>query len=110
MSRQIRRLQRKNTDLRNFPDNESPDFLNLTESTEHSTESNSDDASSFQSQITSSSSNVGSNNINSIRAELREDNYHSMFADSDFSDDTHDWGGDNQDISDDYWHFLGLFE
>ena len=50
------------------------------------------------------------NDVNAIRAEFQEDAYYLKLAESDFSDDTHDWGGDSQLPSDDYWHFVGSFE
>lgn len=59
-------------------------------------------------------SEIASSNISSdldyIRAELLEDQYHSDLAESDYSDDTHDWGWDSQTLSDHYWHFLGKYE
>lgn len=51
-----------------------------------------------------------SNNISSIRAELQEDEYHRELSLSDFSDDTHDWGGDSDSCSDEYWSFVGMYE
>ena len=48
--------------------------------------------------------------INLIRSEILDDNYHSELAESNFSDDTHDWGEDSYLISDDYWHFVGMYE
>ena len=48
--------------------------------------------------------------VNLIRSEILDDNYHSELAESNFSDDTHDWGEDSHLISDDYWHFVGMYE
>ncbi|MDJ0592835.1 MAG: hypothetical protein QNJ72_23070 [Pleurocapsa sp. MO_226.B13] len=110
MSRQIRRLHRKKTDFTNFSPSEPSELSNSAESTEQGTEKDSSDVSSLQSQLTTSPSTVGKNDINTIRAELREDTYHSELAESDFTDETHDWGGDSQGLSDDYWHFVGSFE
>jgi len=53
---------------------------------------------------------ITSNNIGSIRADVQHDIYHAKLADSKYSDDTHDWGGDSNAISDDYWHFVGQYE
>ena len=47
---------------------------------------------------------------NLIRSDLLEDDHHSDLAESYYSDDTHDWGGDSDHISNDYWHFLGQYE
>ena len=110
MSRQIRRLHRKKNNFTNFSSGEPPESPNLAESTEHSIEQNLSDDSPLQPQLTNSSITIGNNGINTIRAELIEDTYHSELAESDFSDDTHDWGGDSQHFSDDYWHFVGSFE
>ena len=110
MSRQIRRLHRKKVEFTNFSPSEPPELPSLDESTENTTEKDSDNTSPLQSQLTSSLFTVGKNDINTIRAELREDTYHSEFAESDFTDDTHDWGGDSESLSSDYWHFLGSFE
>ena len=48
--------------------------------------------------------------INLIRSEILDDDYHSELAESNFSDDTHDWGEDSHLASDDYWHFVGMYE
>jgi len=109
MSREIRRLHRKQKEFTNFSSSKSLESSNLTGSTEHSTESNSDAAYSPQPQIVNHST-AHINDINAIRAEFLEDAYHSKLSESDYSDDTHDWGGDGQDISDDYWHFVGSFD
>ena len=110
MSRQIRRLHRKKIDFTNFSSLLPPESPNLAESIEHSTRENLSDVSSLQPQLTNSSITIGNNDINTIRAEMIEDTYHSELAESDFSDDTHDWGGDSQSLSNDYWHFVGSFE
>lgn len=46
--------------------------------------------------------------IDSIRSELLEDLYHATLAESDYSDDSHNWSDAN--YSTDYWHFLGQYE
>lgn len=48
--------------------------------------------------------------IDRIRSEINEDNYHSLLSESDYSDDTHDWGEIGELVSSDYWHFLGRYE
>jgi len=53
---------------------------------------------------------ITSNNIGSIRADVQHDIYHAKLAQSKYSDDSHDWGGDSNAISDDYWHFVGQYE
>lgn len=110
MSRQIRRLHRKKTDFTNFASSEPSELSNSAESTEHATEKDSSNVSPLQPSLTISPFAIGKNDINTIRAELREDTYHSELAESDFTDDTHDWGGDSQHLSNDYWHFVGSFE
>jgi hypothetical protein len=110
MSQEIRRLHRRKTDFTNFSSSESPNSANPTESTAFSIQQDSDDASSLQPLIANSFSTDSTNDINTIRAELLEDLYHSNLAESDYSDDTHDWGWDSQILSDDYWHFLGKYE
>ena len=109
MSKEIRRLHRNKTVFTNFTSTKPPELPNPKESTEPIIQ-HSDFSSPVQPQMPSSSSNIGNNNINTIRADLLEDANHSKFAESDFSDDTHDWGGDSQLLSDDYWHFLGRYE
>ena len=61
-------------------------------------------------QTSISSTIINEQNINSIRAELLEDVYHSDFAESNYSNDTHDWGNHGYSHSDEYWHFLGRYE
>ena len=48
--------------------------------------------------------------INSIRAELMEDRHHRDLTESDYSNDTHDWGDTTYFNSDEYWNFLGRYE
>jgi hypothetical protein len=110
MSKEIRKLHRRKTDFTNFSSSESPDLPNPTESTESSIQQDSDDAFSLPLQIADSFSTTTTNDINTIRAELLEDQYHSDLAESDYSDDTHDWGWDSHQLSGDYWHFLGRYE
>ncbi|WP_019503421.1 hypothetical protein [Pleurocapsa sp. PCC 7319] len=49
------------------------------------------------------------NTINQIRSELYEE-IRSTLVESDYWDETHSWGADNEIESDDYWHFVGRFE
>lgn len=48
--------------------------------------------------------------IDRIRSEIIEDEYHCLFDEPDFSDDSHNWGDNLESTSSDYWHFLGRFE
>jgi hypothetical protein len=110
MSQEIRRLHRRKTDFTNFSSSEPPNLPNRTESTESSIQQDFDNASSLQPQIADSYSTNSTDDLSAIRAELLEDQYHSDVAESDYSDDTHDWGWDSQKLSVDYWHFLGRYE
>ena len=110
MSREIRRLHRKKAKFTNFSNGEPSEVDNLPESNQSSLQENSDDARPLPSQIASSVATAFTNDINSIRAEFIEDTYHCELNESDFSDDTHDWGDDDQSASVDYWHFVGSFE
>jgi len=103
MSREMRRLHRKKTQFTNFSSSQP------IESTEDSAEQVESEAVSSQTKA-SSHQPLAINDINAIRAELREDTYHAQLCESDFSDDTQDWGGENQDISTDYWHFVGSYD
>ena len=47
--------------------------------------------------------------VNPIRSEILDDDYHSQLAESNYFDDTHNWSNDSSQ-SDDYWHFLGLYD
>ena len=47
--------------------------------------------------------------LDEISAELKEENY-SALVESDYWDETHSWGVDDEEASDEYWHFLGRFE
>lgn len=86
---------------RDLPDTES----SLTEPTE---EIPADDATSFQ--PTPSASRISlQDQINLIRSEILDDEYHSRIADTNFTDDSHHWSDDSS-LSDDYWHFLGHYE
>ena len=49
------------------------------------------------------------NNIDQIRSEIDEE-LRSTLVESDYWDETHSWGADNEVESDDYWHFVGRFE
>lgn len=49
--------------------------------------------------------------IDRIRTEILEDNYHSKLAEPQYWDETHNWSSDDDELtSDDYWHFLGMYE
>ena len=49
--------------------------------------------------------------VERIRSELTEDRYHDRLNESEYWDETHHWGGDNEEsVSSDYWHFLGRYE
>ena len=43
-------------------------------------------------------------------AELIEDRHHRDLTESDYSNDTHDWGDTTYFNSDEYWNFLGRYE
>ena len=47
--------------------------------------------------------------INEIRAELTDDR-RSALLESNYWDETHNWGSDSEAESDDYWHFVGRYE
>ena len=47
--------------------------------------------------------------INEISAELTDDR-RSELVESNYWDETHNWGSDNEAVSDDYWHFVGRYE
>ncbi len=106
----FRRRRRQRQDDSFAETNNIPSLLNSTESTEQNIRDDSEDTPLATPLVTDYYSNLNINDSNSIRAEIKEDIYHSKLADSDFSDDTHDWGGDLHEVSDDYWHFLGRYE
>ena len=47
--------------------------------------------------------------IDEIRAELVEEE-RSDLLESDYWDETHSWGADDEEASDEYWHFVGRYE
>ncbi len=47
--------------------------------------------------------------IDQIRSELMEER-NSSLIESDYWDETHSWGSDDDEASDEYWHFLGRYE
>lgn len=143
MSREIRRLHRKQTQFTNFSSSQTTQLTNPNEPSELNTENNLNQPTRRRRQsnpspnindisalpnptqsseqsikedfkdtplVNNSDSPLSFNNINTIRAEFQEDAYHRKLAQSNFSDDTHDWGGELHDLSDDYWHFVGSFE
>ena len=52
---------------------------------------------------------VMTSEIDQIRAELVEERG-SALLESDYWDETHSWGSDDEEESDEYWHFLGRYE
>ena len=150
MSREIRRLHRKQTQFINFSGTQIDKLSDSIESVEQNntdtsdqslrkrrrrtnnsevdislitptkpssfinTEAKSDDASSIESQVTINSTTTNTTShqatIDRIRSEINEDQYHCSLNEADYSNDTHDWGDDHDNISSDYWHFLGQYE
>ena len=47
--------------------------------------------------------------VDQIRAELVEERGSALWE-SDYWDETHSWGSDDEEESDEYWHFLGRYE
>ncbi len=47
--------------------------------------------------------------INEISAELTDDR-RSALVESNYWDETHNWGSDHELASEDYWHFVGRYE
>ena len=47
--------------------------------------------------------------INEIRSELMEER-NSSLIESNYWDETHSWGSDDDEASDEYWHFVGRYE
>lgn len=47
--------------------------------------------------------------VNEISAELTDDR-RSQLVESNYWDESHNWGSDSEVESDDYWHFLGRYE
>ena len=107
MSESIRRRRRKRTDSTEVD----LSIITPTESSPPSnvTESDSDDGSSNEPQITIDS-NITSHQatIDRIRSEINEDNYHSQLNEPEYSNDTHNWSDEQDVFSSDYWHFLGV--
>ena len=111
MSESIIRKRRRRRNAFLAVDNLTPsDLASPPESSDNLLDSNSDVPPSVEPPTAFPSFTAYNLDINSIRAELLEDTYHSEFAESDYSDDTHDWGGDNLHLSLDYCHFLGRYE
>ncbi len=52
---------------------------------------------------------VMTSEVDQIRAELVEERG-SALLESDYWDETHSWGSDDEEESDEYWHFLGRYE
>ena len=47
--------------------------------------------------------------LDEISSELREER-NSALLESNYWDETHSWGSDDEEESDEYWHFLGRYE
>ena len=47
--------------------------------------------------------------VDEIKAELVEEKQ-SALLESDYWDETHSWGSDGEEASDEYWHFVGRYE
>ena len=52
---------------------------------------------------------VMTSEVDQIKAELVEERS-STLLESDYWDETHSWGSDEEEESDEYWHFLGRYE
>ena len=61
------------------------------------------------SQVTRKGILVMRQGIDEIRAELVEEE-RSDLLESDYWDETHSWGADDEEASDEYWHFVGRYE
>ena len=61
------------------------------------------------SQVTRKGILVMRQGIDEIRAELGEER-NSALLESDYWDETHSWGADDEEASDEYWHFVGRYE
>ena len=53
---------------------------------------------------------LNADTVERIRSELIEDRYHDQLSESEYWDETHNWGAATESVSDDYWHFLGRYE
>jgi hypothetical protein len=53
---------------------------------------------------------IANDDLDPIRTELLNDFHHQNFAESDYWDESHNWSDDADSVSDEYWHFLGLYE
>ena len=60
-------------------------------------------------QVTSKGILVMRRDLDEISSELREER-NSALLESDYWDETHSWGSDDEEESDEYWHFLGRYE
>ena len=61
------------------------------------------------SQVTRKGILVMRKEIDEIRGELVEEE-RSDLLESDYWDETHSWGADEEEASDEYWHFVGRYE
>jgi hypothetical protein len=53
---------------------------------------------------------IPNDDLDPIRTELLNDLHHQNFSESDYWDESHNWSNDGELASDEYWHFLGLYE
>jgi hypothetical protein len=53
---------------------------------------------------------IVNDDLDPIRTELLNDFHHQNFSESDYWDESHNWSDDEDSVSDEYWHFLGLYE
>ena len=60
-------------------------------------------------QVTSKGILVMRRDLDEISSELREER-NSALVESNYWDETHSWGSDDEEGSDEYWHFLGRYE
>ena len=101
--RRTRRTDNSEVDISLITTTEPSSFTN--------TEAKSDDAPSSESQVTVDSTTTSHQAIiDRIRSEINEDQHHCSLNEPYYSNDTHDWGDHHENISSDYWHFLGQYE
>jgi hypothetical protein len=53
---------------------------------------------------------ITNDDLDPIRTELLNDFHHQNFSESDYWDESHNWSDDGELASEEYWHFLGLYE
>ena len=107
----IRKRRRRISDVENASPTSDLPQQSLVESSPEDKDIEQDfDNNQIRPQTSISSTTINEQSINSIRAELLEDIYHSDLAESNYTNDTHDWGNHGYSHSDEYWHFLGRYE